>query len=190
MKFGLCKKKKESVKKQLLKNIRRTDYHLNTGFLSTGFLLNVLADEGESEAAYRILEQTSAPSWLYPIINGATAMLESWDGVQKNFGSFNHYAFGAVCDFLFRYIAGIRPCDEAPGYKKIRLEPVLGGTLTEAVAEYESIYGTICSSWKIEGEEIRFQFEIPVNIKAEIVLPNGETYQRGSGKYIFVQRRN
>lgn len=190
LKFGLCKKKKESVKKQLLKNIRRTDYHLNTGFLSTGFLLNVLADEGESEAAYRILEQTSAPSWLYPIINGATAMLESWDGVQKNFGSFNHYAFGAVCDFLFQYIAGIRPCDEVPGYKKIRLEPVPGGTLTEAAAEYESIYGTIYSSWKIEGEKIKFQFEIPANIEAEIVLPNGETYQRGSGKYIFEQRRN
>ena len=71
-------------------------------------LLNVLTEMGEKETAYRILEQESAPSWLYPVVNGHTTILESWDGVQKYFGSFNHYSFGAVCDYMFQYICGIQ----------------------------------------------------------------------------------
>lgn len=107
--FDLCKgKKRKKVSEKLLELVKASDEHLNTGFLSTAMLLNTLADEGYAETAYHVLEQTTAPSWLYPVTEGATTILESWDGIQRFFGSYNHYSFGAVCDFLFSYTAGIR----------------------------------------------------------------------------------
>ena len=186
LEFGLATgKKKEKVKKKLLELIVKARYHLNTGFLSTPFLLNVLTDCGYTDAAYKVLQQTGNPSWLYPITKGATTIYESWDGANLFFGSFNHYSYGAVCDYLMSYVCGIRQEDTAPGYQHFTLAPVPGGTLTHAAAEFESVYGTIRSSWLIDGDQIRFTFEVPANTTAEIVLPDKSRYQVGSGKYCF-----
>ncbi len=124
--------KRAAVVKQLLHEIEANNYKLNTGFLSTPFLMPVLVEERFSEIAYRILEQTEYPSLLYPILHGATTMLESWNGMDKHHGSYNHYSYGAACDFLFSYVAGINPDFKAPGFRHITLKPVPGGSLTEA----------------------------------------------------------
>lgn len=183
--FGLCsEEKKKLVLKKLKEAVIYSNYHLNTGFLSTGLLLPILVKYGMKEEAYRILEQETAPSWLYPVVNGATTIYESWDGVQNYFGSFNHYSFGAVCDFLFQQTCGIRLDEKAPGYCHVILEPVIGGTLTWAGASIETGYGKISSSWEKMNDKIRYVFEVPANTTASIRL-NGVTEEVGSGIYEY-----
>ncbi|MFX3636955.1 MAG: family 78 glycoside hydrolase catalytic domain [Candidatus Pristimantibacillus sp.] len=172
--FGLAyEDKKQSVADRLAQMIAAEDYHLNTGFLSSAFILHVLADHGQAETAFRLLEQNTIPSWLYAVSKGATTIWESWRGMKPDgelSGSLNHYSYGAVCDFLFAGVAGIRPVWEAPGYKHFILKPIHGGTLTHATAEYESLYGTIKSSWEKNDGEIAYRFEVPVNTTATIML--------------------
>lgn len=179
-------KKKPLVIGQLLKEIEANDYRLNTGFLSTPFLLPVLVDHGYTDVAFRILEQTENPSWLHAVKLGATTILENWDGMDQHKSSYNHYSFGAVCDFLFGYVAGIRPEWNTPGYEKIMLKPTVGGTLTHAEAVYECCYGTIRSAWEKQGEkEFIYKCEIPVNTTASLYLPDGSARELGSGTYEF-----
>ena len=173
------------VKNQLMKEVKENGFRLNTGFLSTPFLLSVLCDIGETEAAYRILESTESPGWLRSILFGATTIPESWDGFEKFRASLNHYSFGAVCNFLFEYTAGIRPTFNDPGYHRILLTPVPGGTLTEAEAEQESLYGTIRSGWRIEKDIFHYSCEIPANTEAVLMLPDGTKRILGSGNYDY-----
>ncbi|MCD7819292.1 MAG: glycoside hydrolase family 78 protein [Lachnospiraceae bacterium] len=162
------------------------DYHLNTGFLSTPFLLNQLAEHGYLETAYRLLEQTDSPGWLYPVTLGSTTILENWTGMERHESSYNHYSYGAVCDFMFSYIAGIQPDIQAPGYKHFFLAPQPGGTLTDAEADYESIYGVIHSAWrKHEDGTYTFSFSIPANTTATVKLPGKEQIELGSGRYEY-----
>jgi alpha-L-rhamnosidase len=133
----------------------------------------VLGRYGYTNLAYMLLEQTSPPSWLYPLSKGATTIWEKWDGIRPD-GSFdtsslNHYAYGAVGDWLYRYIAGI---DEAiPGYKRIRIAPHPGGDLTWVVASYRCPYGIIVSNWTVKNKRFRLNVEIPTHTTATIVLP-------------------
>lgn len=184
--FGLARGEKlEKVKQKLLQLVKDQDCHLNTGFLSTPMLLSTLADSGHVEAAYRVLEQTTPPSWLFPITKGATTIYESWDGASLFFGSFNHYSFGAVCDYLFSYVSGIGIDEAQPGYRHFYLKPVPGGSLTYAKSVFESPYGTIRSQWEKQDEITLFTFEIPANTTAEIQLPDGSRHAVGSGIYSY-----
>ena len=175
------------VKAQLMKEIKDNGYRLNTGFLSTPFLLPVLADMGEAETACRILESTESPGWLRSLLFGATTIPEGWDGFEKFQASLNHYSFGAVCNFLFEYTAGIRPEFEHPGYRHFFLQPVPGGSLTEAGASQETMYGTIRSAWKREEGQKRLNYTctIPANTSATVKLPDGSVHELGSGTYRF-----
>ncbi|MEH7418882.1 glycoside hydrolase family 78 protein [Neobacillus drentensis] len=169
--------KKYTIVNKLVEIIKNNDYHLNTGFLSTPFLLHMLADYGHEDIAFRVLEQDTSPSWLYAVTKGATTIWESWsdyghDG--KMTGSFNHYSYGAVCDFLFAGIAGIRPVMEKPGYKHFLLKPLQGGALTHASAKFESLYGTIESSWEQTNQGINYHFVVPANTTATIMLPGNQ----------------
>ncbi|MBQ7370420.1 MAG: family 78 glycoside hydrolase catalytic domain [Blautia sp.] len=205
--FCLCsEEKRDAVLSYLAELVREKQYHLNTGFLATPYILNVLADGGYEEEAFRLLEQESAPSWLYNVKQGATTILEQWTGWDEHAYSFNHYSYGAVCDFLFSRVAGIQPVWEQPGYKQFLLKPCVGGTLTHSKADYESPYGHICSEWKKTDDAVEYFFTIPANSKAQIFLhaekpaamdfmrvyPDTEyekgllTFQLGSGKYHFV----
>jgi len=163
------------VAAKLNEYVEKAGFHLNTGFLSTKYLLPMLTEYGYKESAYRVLEQDKYPSWLFQVKNGATTMCESWScytpGMEP-FASCNHYSYGAVCDYMFSYIAGIRLLE--PGYKKFLIQPVPGGTLTYAKAEYESPYGTITSVWKIENSKTVYKFTIPANTKAVIRLKVNE----------------
>lgn len=165
--FDLCDEAhREKVTMDLVNTIEACDYHLNTGFLATPYLLDVLVDSGHPDVAFRLLEQETAPSWLYNVKKGATTILEEWNGMETHVGSFNHYSYGAVCNFLFTTVAGIRPLFRDPGYKTFVIEPVIGGSLTHAKAVYESLYGTIRSEWTRTNEEIAYLFEVPANTTA------------------------
>lgn len=185
--FGLVsERKKPAVIRQLLQEIEKNDFCLNTGFLSTPFLLPVLGDAGYVDVAFRILEQTKKPSWLHAVELGATTVLEKWDGMDEHKASFNHYSFGAVCDFLFGYVAGIRARWKTPGYQAFDLKPVIGGSLTHAEAVYESRYGKIRSAWEMQKDQtLVYECEIPVNTRAKLTLPDGTERELGSGIYRF-----
>ncbi len=177
--------KKPLVLLQLKKELEDAEYHLNTGFLSTVYLLPTLVENGLVDEAYRILEQTEAPGWLHPVMLGATTMLENWYGLDEFKESFNHYSFGAVCQFLFEYTAGIRPCFEEPGFKEFTLKPVIGGSLTWAKAEYKTKYGIIRSEWRRENNILKYVCQIPDGTKAHLFLPDGKEEMLNGGEYEF-----
>lgn len=172
--------------------VRNNDYRLSTGFLSTPHFLSVLAHYGYLDSAYQVLMQTEHPSWLYPITKGATTMWERWgsirpDGSFGNAGmnSFNHYAYGAVGDWMYRNIGGIAPA--APGYKKIRIAPLPGGELQFATARLDSPYGTIASAWRTEKDRFEIAVEIPPNTTAELIIPEPYKNLQRSGIPVAVE---
>lgn len=177
--------KKPRVIAQLKKELENADYHLNTGFLSTVYLLPTLCDNGMTEEAFRILEQTTAPGWLHPITLGATTMLENWDGLDVFRDSFNHYSFGAVCQFLFEYVAGIRPTFDAPGFEKVMLKPTPGGSLTWAEGEYKTRFGVVRSVWEIKDGWFLYHCQIPGDMTAQVYLPDGTAHELGEGQHTF-----
>lgn len=177
--------KKPLVIAQLKQELKNANYHLNTGFLSTVYLLPTLCDNGMTEEAFRILEQSTAPGWLHPVIMGATTMLENWDGLDVFRDSFNHYSFGVVCQFLFEYVAGIRPTFVAPGFEIIILKPTPGGSLTWAEGTYKTKFGVIRSGWKIEHGCFSYYCSIPDCATACLTLPDGTSYNLGAGNHVF-----
>lgn len=181
----VSKEKKPLVIEQLKKELKDANYHLNTGFLSTGYLLPVLCDNGMSDEAFRILEQKDLPGWLHPVILGATTIPENWNSFDVFRDSFNHYSFGSVCQFFFEYIGGIRPKFEAPGFKEFELKPVVGGTLTWAEATYKTQYGTIISRWEKRDSSLIYFCEIPHGTKAHLTLPCGRKEVLTGGIYNF-----
>jgi len=167
--------------------VRAAGTHLRTGFLSTPYLLPVLADHGHADLAYEPLLRDTPPSWLAMIDRGATTVWESWEGVDsagQPHESLNHYSKGAVIDFLHRYTAGIRLAGE-PAYRSFVIEPVPGGGLTSASAAHRSPYGLIGSSWELAGEDrLRLTVRVPPGTTAT-VLVNGTETAVGPGRHEF-----
>ena len=163
---------------RLARNIRRYDNHLTTGFLGTPYLCHVLSRFGHAETAYRLLLQDTYPSWLYPVKMGATTIWERWDGIRPDgtfetpsMNSYNHYAYGAIGDWMYRVIAGIDTKTEAPGYKQIVIKPTIGGSLQNVSADYETNYGKVSSHWKLDNGMITLDVEIPANTTATVYVP-------------------
>lgn len=175
----LPESKRQAAADHLVKQIENRDWHLSTGFLGTRDLLPVLSETGHLDVAYRLLNNDTFPSWGYQIKNGATTMWERWDSIKPDgsfqdigMNSFNHYAYGAVGDWMYRNIAGIQHDPANPGYKHILIKPLPGGNLTSARGSYDSIYGTITSDWKMEGDTIfKHHITIPVNTTATVYIP-------------------
>jgi len=164
----------EKVADQLNALVIKQGYHIGTGFLSTPFLLPMLSDHGYIETAYKLLQQTTPPSWLYSVTKGATTIWESWYGIKENgepFESLNHYSYGAVVGWLITAVAGIRPSQENPGFKHFYLEPKPGGGLRHAEGVFDSPHGVIKSAWHIESGKIQYDFTIPSNTTATVILP-------------------
>lgn len=173
---------REKAFSHLVDCIEEYDYRLSTGFISTPMMMRLLSDFGRSDIAYRLLESTRFPSWLYLVKNGATTIWERWDtwipgrGFQNGgMNSLDHVAFGSVSEWMFRYILGINPDVEQPGYKHFFIAPVPGGSLTWAKGSYNSIHGVIASSWKLENETFVLNVTVPVNTKATVTLPVNDT---------------
>lgn len=162
----------------LVKNIESYGNHLTTGFLGTPYLCHVLTRFGRTDVAYRLLLQETYPSWLYPVKMGATTIWERWDGIKPDgsfqttgMNSFNHYAYGAIGDWMYRVMAGLDTDESEPGYKKIIIAPQPGGKITQAAAKLETLYGLTVSDWKIEGGQFKLKVVIPPNANALIRLP-------------------
>jgi alpha-L-rhamnosidase len=145
--------------------------------------------------AYKLLLQDTYPSWLYPIKAGATTIWERWDGIktdgsfeESSMNSYNHYAYGAIGDWMYQNIAGIQAAE--PGYKKITIKPAIGGGLQWAEGSYDCSYGTIHSKWTIDGDKLDMVVTIPQNTTADVFVPDahGKTYKKFSvkgGNYHF-----
>jgi len=161
---------------RLAKNVQDYDNHLTTGFLGTPYLCHVLTRFGYDSMAYKLLLQNSYPSWLYPVKMGATTIWERWDGQKPDstfqtpgMNSFNHYAYGAIGDWMYRTIAGLR--EATPGYKEIIIQPHMGGNLTEANADLKTYYGNVSSHWKLNSGKLQMDVEIPANTNGTIYIP-------------------
>jgi len=190
--FDLVKgEKKLKVEKRLIKRIEDSGWHLSTGFVGTRDLLHVLSKIGRHDVAYKLLFTDTYPSWLFPVKNGATSIWERWNSwtPEKGFGdtgmnSFSHYAYGAVGQWMFENIGGIKP--KKTGYKEIAIRPYITDKLNWAKTSYDSIHGKIAVDWKRKGEKVTLKVTVPVNTKAWIYVPGSDLpIIVGSGKYTY-----
>lgn len=162
---------------RLVKEIRQSHYHLTTGFVGTPYVCHVLSRYGYTDVAYELLNQERYPSWLYPVKQGATTIWERWDGIKPDgsfqdasMNSFNHYAYGAIGEWLYRVVAGIELDPTAPGYGRILIQPQPGGQLTYASAGLDSMYGRIESKWMLEDDSFQLAVTIPPNTEGIVHL--------------------
>lgn len=182
--FGLLDKK-DSIQAAADLNalVVESDYHLNTGFLSTPFLCDVLVKYGYVETACRVLLQDTPPSWLYSIKQGANTIWETWEGIRPDgtvHESLNHYSYGAISGWFFKSIGGIQLENGT-----LILEPRPLPVFQYARAEYESPIGRIESEWRYEQDQIIYEFIIPSNVRAEVKLPNGTVAEVTAGRHVF-----
>jgi alpha-L-rhamnosidase len=163
--------------KMLADHIEENRIHLTTGFVGTPYLCLVLSRFGYTDLTYQLVMQKEYPSWLYSVIQGATTIWEHWDGIKQDgtfwsddMNSYNHYAYGAIGDWLYRMVGGIDLIE--PGYKKIRIQPQIGEQLSWAEASLNSVYGTIKVVWnKKDDGTVKMDVFIPANTTAEVILP-------------------
>ena len=155
--------------------------HLTTGFVGTPLLCKALSDHGYPDVAYKLMFNKRYPSWLYPVTKGATTIWERWDCIKPDgsfqdvgMNSFNHYAYGAVGDWLYQTVAGLQEDPAVAGYKQIIIKPVPTGQLRFAKAQYHSIYGLIRSEWERKEDSFVQTVEIPANTSAKVYLPAGD----------------
>ena len=164
--------------KHLLEAIERSNYHLQTGFLGTPLLCNVLSNFGHNDIAYKLYTQTEYPSWLFPVKQGATTMWERWNSytIKEGFGevsmnSFNHYAYGAIEEWIMSHNLGIQRDENRPGYKHILMQPKIDDTFNFVKGGFRSVYGDIASAWEIKPSGTEIEFTIPANTTATFTLP-------------------
>ena len=167
-------------------------YRIATGFVGTPLVCDALTDHGHATAAYRLLLQTECPSWLYPVTMGATTIWERWDSMlpdgsinEGDMTSFNHYALGAVADWMHRSLAGLAPAE--PAYRKILVKPRPGGGLDWAEARHETPYGEAAVRWDRAGQDFTLEVTVPAGCTATVLLPDAEesTHEVGSGTHSF-----
>lgn len=188
--YGLYNSEEEraAAGERLAELLRAGDYLIGTGFAGTPEICDALSSTGRLEDAYRLIEQTKCPSWGYPITMGATTIWERWDSMLPDgnvnpdgMTSFNHYALGAVVDWLYRVVLGIQSLE--PGYQKVRIAPAPGGSLTHASGSVVTPAGEISASWQIDAGKIQVSGRLPHGVEAEFVSPNGESEKLSSGPF-------
>lgn len=195
MRFGLFD---DSIlplaQKRLVEAVCENDTCLTTGFIGTPYLNLVLSNAGYDDVAYALFEQTAYPSWLYPVLQGATTIWERWNSYTliNGFGpvdmnSFNHYSYGAIQEWMFSYMLGIEVDENNPGYKHIILQPRVGGSFSYARGGFETPYGMVESAWtKLPEGKVKYNFTIPANTIATLkILSEGQMVEMElvSGKY-------
>jgi alpha-L-rhamnosidase len=208
---------KQYIKKtasKLVDLIKKENGHLVTGFVGTPYICHALSENGYTKEAWDLLLKEDFPSWLYQVKKGATTIWEHWDGLKEDgsmwspdMNSFNHYAYGAIGEWLYRKAAGIEIDEQNPGYKHIIFQPCFGGDMDFVEASYDSVYGKVGIHWEIAGDEGSVRICVPVNTRADLVLAQVEgiieadglefankdglyTAQTGSGTYRIRFRKN
>jgi alpha-L-rhamnosidase len=187
--FGLMPEGQEAeAARRLAQDVRTFRNHLTTGFLGTPLLSHSLSDHGYLDVAYDLLNQDTYPSWLYPVTMGATTIWERWDGIKPDtsfqdagMNSFNHYAYGAIGEWLYRVVAGLETDPAEPGYKRLIIRPQPGGGLTYARAALNTMYGLAASAWELREGRFRLDVTVPSNTHATVRLPHAMLAQVTEG---------
>jgi alpha-L-rhamnosidase len=183
---------REHAGRRLVELVEAGGHHVGTGFVGTPLICDALTAVGADDTAYRLLMQRECPSWLYPVTMGATTIWERWDSMLPNgtvnpgeMTSFNHYALGAVADWMHRRVAGLVPA--APGYRRILVRPRPGGGLTHASATHESPYGRIEVAWRRTADRLDVDVTIPPGVAAQVHLPDASfvPVDAGPGRHSF-----
>jgi alpha-L-rhamnosidase len=176
---------RERAAERLVADVERHDWHLTTGFVGVGLLCPVLTEAGYADVAYRLLLNETFPSWGYSIRHGATTIWERWDGWTEESGfqtplmnSFNHYSLGSVAQWLYEYVAGIRLAPERSGYEHVVIAPT-PGALEHAEAAFRSVRGEIRSAWRQTDGGFAVSVEVPANVTATVMLPDGGEVREG-----------
>ena len=184
----------EKTVNALISLLEKENGHLVTGFVGTPYFCHALSQNGHTKEAYDLLLKEDYPSWLYQIKMGATTVWEHWDGMKPDgtmwspdMNSFNHYAYGAIGEWLYRVVAGFEINEEKPGYKHSIIHPQVGGDLDFVKASYDSVYGKIEVAWKVVDSKVSMDVTIPHNTVATIILDGLEYVERqvGSGQHQF-----
>ncbi|GGI78745.1 family 78 glycoside hydrolase catalytic domain [Pseudarthrobacter scleromae] len=175
---------------RLAELVRKNDYRVSTGFAGTPFITHALTDTGHADEAYRLLLEEGCPSWLYPVTMGATTVWERWDSMLPDgtinpgeMTSFNHYALGAVADWMHKTVGGISPL--APGYAKVRIAPVPGQGIDWAKTSLKTPHGPVRVEWRLDDGALHLEATVPEGVEADVVLPGGEprTVQGGTHRF-------
>ncbi len=176
----LPEKVRATAAAELVRDIKRRDYHLATGFVGTPYLLDVLESTGHLDVAYKLLEQETFPSWLFPVKNGATTIWERWDGwtpdkgfQDKGMNSFNHYAYGAVGAWMYKTVAGLDLDAAEPGYRHIVFRPRPGGTITWAEAKLRTPHGDTAIRWDLKDGALHVAMTVPEGCRGTFQPPAG-----------------
>jgi alpha-L-rhamnosidase len=172
---------RDNAAQRLADNIGAYNIHLTTGFLGTPYLCHVLTRFGRTDLAYALLLQKTYPSWLYPVTMGATTIWERWDGQKPDstfqtpdMNSFNHYAYGAIGDWMYRVMAGLDTYEDGIGYQHSRIKPHLGGGFSHVSASLDTYYGRLGNSWKLDGNKLTMDVEIPANTTSTVYIPGDD----------------
>jgi alpha-L-rhamnosidase len=194
LEFGLLPtaEGRERAGQRLVELVQQARFRIATGFVGTPLICDALCTAGSPEIAYALLTQESCPSWLYPVTRGATTVWERWDGILPDgrvnpdrMNSFNHYAFGAIADWLHRTVGGLAAAE--PGYRRLRIAPVPGEGLTWARSRHRTPYGLAESSWRLDPSDqaVDVTAVVPPNTSAEVHLPgsNQAPLEVGSGTH-------
>ena len=193
--FNLCEEEERpALAAKLVELIKENDGRMTTGFVGTPYLLHVLSAHGYTDVAYSLLMQERNPSWLYSVTHGATTMWEHWNSLKEDgsfwstdMNSFNHYAYGAVFDWIFGVSSGIQPVAADPAYKTVNIAPHPDKCLGWADASIDSRNGLIRSYWYYKGDTVYYEFDIPAGVTANVQLPSGKTCTLTGGSYRFAE---
>ncbi|MFF1253838.1 family 78 glycoside hydrolase catalytic domain [Pseudarthrobacter sp. NPDC058329] len=181
---------REFAGNRLAELVRKNNYRVSTGFAGTPFITHALTDTGHVDEACRLLLEEGCPSWLYPVTMGATTVWERWDSMLPDgtinpgdMTSFNHYALGAVADWLHKAIGGIRPLE--PGYAKVLIAPQPGEGINWAKTSLKTPHGTVRVEWKLDDDGLFLEATVPEGVEADVVLPGGEHRSVSGGTHQF-----
>jgi alpha-L-rhamnosidase len=193
--FNLCTdEERPALTAKLVELIRKFGTRMSTGFVGTPYILHALSENGETDLAYELLFQEQNPSWLFSVCHGATTMWEHWNSQKEDgtfwstaMNSFNHYAYGAVFDWIFGVSCGIKPMESAPAYREFTVEPHPCKRLGFAKTSLETRNGMIRMHWYYKGDVVYYEVEVPAGTTAHLTLPSGFTATLDGGTYHFAE---
>lgn len=184
---------RERIADDLYRRLKKDHSHLKTGFVGTPYLCRVLSEYGHHDMAMQLLMNEDCPSWLYPVKMGATTIWERWDSVLPDgtinpigMNSLNHYAYGSIVEWIYRNLAGLQPCEDAPGFRKAIISPLPSERLKQLDCRYDSPYGRYEVHWRVESGSLSFRFVIPFQAEAVITLPDADLQSLHCGNPVFI----
>ena len=194
--FGLCtEEERPALVSRLCELIEEWDGLMTTGFVGTPYILHALTEGGRADVAYKLLLEERTPSWLYSVTHGATTMWEHWNGIKEDgsfwsadMNSFNHYAYGCVCDWIYCQVAGITVTDEGAGYREFTLTPHPCKELGFVNCALDTAMGKIVSNWYYKGDDVYYDFTVPHGSTAHLTLPDGTKASLTGGKYMYTAK--